>query len=463
MPQSRIAFIQLWWNYKSYGWSEKWFFDAADWRSARSQGDRLALIRTCMHARGVRLVWAHVGFTDNPRLRWNVRNWQRNAPAWQGKYETEPHTPHNCLQIRFETAEGLWANRYFCGLPDSFLAAMHRTGSLAPWFARRASPPVGDAALGFLTHFVYGLHWLQQNTLLVHDLGGDDAPSFEPTPWSNYVIREVRNRNRGRDFLHVSFEAGIPNRDELAGANLGFQPAFTTCGLITGVTRSCYIRPARWYPAGGVGVIRYYFVPPAFGAIDRPTVFWPYLEDLQLHNSDYPGERTTQPYRWQNGAPNTFLDREAIGTDADFAGEGLPPFDVTLPTPVELIVYCGVQFIAGEGGVETGGIGAWGGGFAGSGGVETGGEAFNTGVETGGSGVFWSALVGSTGVETGGGDAWGEGFAASGGVETGGDGGTFFSSLHGTGGIESGGEGRPSAGFCGSGGAESSGAGFFTP
>lgn len=412
------------------GWSEKWYIPATDWRTARRLGDRLALIRSCMHARGVKMVWAHVGFTDRPALRWNIPSWQISTPLWGGRYSDETHSPFNCLQIRFETAEGEWANRYFCGLPDAFLHNMQLTSPANLWPPSRPAPTIGDAAVGFLNHFRYGLQWLTTNTLKVDDLGEDESPRFRLKPWSNHVVREVRNRNRGRDFLHVSFEAGIPLRDSLPGANLAFAPAFTACGLIVGVTRSAYIRRVRWYPGGGLGVIRYFFVPPSFKALNRPTVFWPYLEDLDLQNSDDAGEVTTAAHKWQNGAPNNLLDRHAVGTDADFAGEGIPPFDVTLPTPPQFIAYCGVQFIA-SGGVEAGGLAIFRRFVSQSGGAEAGGDGSlwrqsirgNGGVEVGATSTFRRFIAVAGGVEAGGGGVFfAPAWRAEGGVEVGGAG-----------------------------------------
>lgn len=97
--------------------------------------------------------------------------------------------------------------------------------------------------------------------------------------------------------------------------------------MVTGVARSCYTAPCRWYANGPVGAIRYYFAKPGALFLPLKTCFHPYSQILQYSNTSLQGEITGRGLRkWDRGENvNDLAGTHYEGTPADFLGEGMPP------------------------------------------------------------------------------------------------------------------------------------------
>jgi len=329
-------------NWRRSGWSERHFLKATNPIEAKRLAELLGRWRIAACADETVLIWARLSDTDTPWISQPLQCIGLRSSRYSGSFRDGVHTLHFRLHYRYETADGKWSNRLFAAIPDAVFQGTMPMSELQPFEPGADLPNIEDPHSHWFDIFRAMTAFVRDNTVHVRQLPGADPPDQLVTPWAKAIYRQPTKRDVGRDWHRVSWEPMSADMEVLptTGNPLIF-PAFGPCGLAVGAVRSAYARPCRWYPAGGVGVIRYFIVPERHGFLDLPTVFWPYTQDFSLRNTTRSGE-LTNPYKWNRGIRHRGLDLMSHGTAADFLGQGLPAFDPTIATPVIWIVRCGV-------------------------------------------------------------------------------------------------------------------------
>ena len=160
----------------------------------------------------------------------------------------------------------------------------------------------------------------------------DGTPQFFVSQWKTLEFDSITQRRVGRHYQPVSWEA-VPRVNA---------PAFSPCGSVVGVARSCLEMPCRFYVGAAPQGIHFYWAKPGAVALPIKNIFWPSYENREITN----GPRTgiiTPPHRsqWEEGfeigdAPGTGY----TGTQNDFLGLSSALWTPETPTPSWLLPVC---------------------------------------------------------------------------------------------------------------------------
>lgn len=338
-----IPFVVFHINWRTSGYSERYFLPLLDWGTAAALAVELGRWRIAACATGSTIIWARLAFTDRPALSEPVRCIGLTSDRYRGPGRGVCEDPFMRLHYRYETADGCWNTRLFGAIPDRVVREFRTTMHVQPHGRGQALPDRDDPDSSWAEIFRGMCAFVRDNTVYCVPARGVDPPAHRYETWNESIYRKVANRKTGRDFLPVSWEsartrpAGVPGVDPPTDA----AAAFTPCAAKVGVLRSCYSRPCQWYVNGPLGRIRYYFVPETNEILWRRTVFWPYQQYMQIVNTSGRGERTHAGYRWDRGNRNNELTGEhPHGTDQDFAGESPLPWTPPTPTPIDQLPLC---------------------------------------------------------------------------------------------------------------------------
>jgi hypothetical protein len=123
----------VYFRYQGQGWSERYnFATGGDLQQAIDDFTPIIYGRTAFMGEGVEIIYARVFDTDSAKKAREVplpyplgphKSWLTDV-ASKGNiadYLTEPNDPDVCVQMRFETAAGDFWQRYFRGIPDSWV------------------------------------------------------------------------------------------------------------------------------------------------------------------------------------------------------------------------------------------------------------------------------------------------------------------------------------------------------
>ena len=119
--------------------------------------------------------------------------------------------------------------------------------------------------------------------------------------------------------------------------------------------RSCYEAPCQWYADGGLGRIRYYFVPETNERLTCVNIFAPYANELQINNPAGTGERTGKANRRYYRGTNLNPGRDGSHVHGElkyFAGDQPQPWTGGVAIPLHLLPVCDfpdAAFAGGEG------------------------------------------------------------------------------------------------------------------
>ncbi len=313
-------------NGRDQGFSEVYTLKELDLETAAARLRELCALRLAVLPSGFKIVYARVIIRDGTNL---------SRSAFSG-----PHSPldtenptgsdismgfgpvnktEDALLIRFETLAGQWANRLLRAVPDVMIKANLLQGEFfvpgSPLGG--GTPPAPGTWLEALGNFLA--------FLIAHTALKKRWPAVPNAValfnWYRAVFRRTAMRRSGRKFQYVSWVA--------LGDN---QPNFGPCGMVIGVSRSCYTADCYFHPPyDTTGEIEYFFVKKTNPWFDGLTVFYP-LKEYKQTAYGYAGERGDTPRPWVRGDDGTFNNPFAniFGTYPMFLGN--VPFDDTLAT-----------------------------------------------------------------------------------------------------------------------------------
>lgn len=191
-------------QYQAQGWSEVHYLRSNSFSDAVSTGGTIAAWRANALAPGCVMTWARCSWVDKPRNTVAVLDAPIKPRVYTGStiWTGAVQDPVSALHYRFETAEGLWANRMFRGIPDAFinaLAIQTAGGTLGPWPAATPLPDLTDVSLQGFYIFQGLLRVLLDNTCMAKKLPGPIV-GWDLTDWNRIVLRKVADRQTGRPF-----------------------------------------------------------------------------------------------------------------------------------------------------------------------------------------------------------------------------------------------------------------------
>lgn len=190
-------------KYGANGWSEKYFMPQTTFASASLIAGRITLWRARSLADGCQVVWSRMSFVDTPR------NTVACLTAPLGPLSTATSVqagviedPYTSLHYRFETADGLWANRLIRGIADEVVEAMELQPNASTWLpfgSADALPDYNDPGVLRSQLLLGYLEYARRNTIHAKKLPGP-VVAYETTEWNKIVFRKIGNRQTGAAF-----------------------------------------------------------------------------------------------------------------------------------------------------------------------------------------------------------------------------------------------------------------------
>jgi hypothetical protein len=312
------------------GWSERWPLSTWDFGLGLNHAQRLARARANILAANAVIEWAVVAQNFSPWAEQAaITDTLGSLPQWD--VDTTDGTG---LLWRFETDTGKWANHLFRAIDRAEISG--HAWFRAPFYLPAAIPDLpADLTMATKEELLANCFTTFRELTAFHNFLGDTGggvPQWSIEPWALADYRAVSSRDVGRAYKRVSWEAQFWSS----------APAFTPCGEIVGVLRSCYLADCNFYSGAPSNRISYYWARGDAVVFPLPHIFWGRARGKEIANITGPGEVTGPLHRyWTNGEEiGGALGDHFTGTPADFLGSTPIPWIPATPTPSALRPAC---------------------------------------------------------------------------------------------------------------------------